>query len=302
MDIRKISIIGSGTLGIMYGRFLCKHLPAGNVRFIADENLIETYRNTSIICNGSPCRFTFVPFGADDPADLVIFAMRFGELEDVIRRIGSQVGKNTVILSLINGITSQDMLSRAFGNDRVLLCTVQGTDVSRSGNQITYTDMGVLNIGTQDGLPSDFIKALTTFFDSIGFPYHFSTDMKKSLWERLVFNTGICQAVAVYETNYEGVQREGEPRQIMISAMQEAVQVGQAEGIALDDRTVSDWLTFIDGLDGISISSMRRDLRAGRPTEVELFSGTIRSLAKKHGISTPTNDFLYDRIKEMENG
>ena len=79
MDIRKISIIGSGTLGIMYGRFLSKHLPAGNVRFIADENLIETYRNTSIICNGSPCRFTFVPFGADDPADLVIFAMRFGE-------------------------------------------------------------------------------------------------------------------------------------------------------------------------------------------------------------------------------
>ena len=47
---------------------------------------------------------------------------------------------------------------------------------------------------------------------------------------------------------------------------------------------------------------MRRDLRAGRPTEVELFSGTIRSLGKKHGIPTPTNDFLYDRIKEMENG
>ena len=33
-----------------------------------------------------------------------------------------------------------------------------------------------------------------------------------------------------------------------------------------------------------------------------LFSGTIRSLGKKHGIPTPTNDFLYDRIKEMENG
>ena len=302
MDIRKISIVGSGTLGIMYGRFLSRHLPAGSVRFVADENLIETYKNTPITCNGTPCDFTFIPFGTDDPADLVIFAMRFGELDDVIRRIGSQVGKNTVILSLINGITSQDMLSRAFGNDRVLLCTVQGMDVSRTGNDITYTDMGILNIGTHDGLPTDFIKMLTSFFDSAGFPYNLSTDMKKSLWERLVFNTGICQAVAVYETDYDGVKREGEPRQIMISAMEGAVSVGQAEGIALDDHTIADWLTFIDGLDGVSISSMRRDLRAGRPTEVELFSGTIRSLGKKHGIPTPTNDFLYDRIKEMENG
>lgn len=300
MDIRKISIVGTGTFGVMYGRFFSERLPAGSVRFIADENLIETCKKTSITCNGVPCRFTFIPFGTDDPADLVIFAMRFGELDDVIRRIGSQVGKNTVILSLINGITSQDRLSRVFGNDRVLLCTVQGSDVSRTGNAITYTGMGTLNIGTQDGLPSDFIKALTAFFDSTGFPYHFSTDMKKSLWERLVFNTGICQAVAVYETNYEGIKREGEPRQIMIQAMQEAVQVGQAEGISLDGRTISDWLTFIDGLDGISISSMRRDLRAGRPTEVELFAGTIRTLAKKHGISTPINDFLYDKIKEME--
>ena len=46
MDIRKISIVGSGTLGIMYGRFLSRHLPAGSVRFVADENLIETYKKT----------------------------------------------------------------------------------------------------------------------------------------------------------------------------------------------------------------------------------------------------------------
>lgn len=300
MDIRKISIVGTGTLGFMYGQFLNSRLPEGSVRFVADESVIETYKNADITCNGEPCRFTFIPFGTVGPADLVIFAMRFCELDNVIRRIGSQIGKNTVILSFINGITSQDLLSRAFGNGRVLLCTVQGTDVSRSGSQIRYSNMGVMNIGTNDGLPSDFMRALTAFFDSMEFPYRCHPDMKKNLWERLVFNTGICQAVAVYETDFDGVKREGEPRQIMISAMKEAVQVGQAEGVPVDDQTITDWLTLINGLDGIGISSMRRDLRAGRPTEVELFSGTIRALGQKHGIPTPTNDFLYERIKEME--
>lgn len=300
MDIRKISIVGTGTLGFMYGHFLNSHLPAGSVRFIADEEVIETYRHTEVTCNGESCNFTFLPFETEDPADLVIFAMRFCELHNVIRRIGSQIGKNTVILSFINGITSHDMLSRAFGNYRVLLCTVQGTNVSRSGSHIKYSEMGTLNIGTRDGLPSDFIRALTSFFDSMNFPYRYLTDMKKNLWERLVFNTGICQAVAVFETDYDGIKQEGEPRQIMISAMKEAVLVGQAEGIPVDDQIISDWLTQINGLEGIGTSSMRRDLRAGRPTEVELFSGTIRELARKHDIPTPVNDFLYDKIKEME--
>lgn len=134
----------------------------------------------------------------------------------------------------------------------------------------------------------------------MNFPYRYLTDMKKNLWERLVFNTGICQAVAVFETDYDGIKQEGEPRQIMISAMKEAVLVGQAEGIPVDDQIISDWLTQINGLEGIGTSSMRRDLRAGRPTEVELFSGTIRELARKHDIPTPVNDFLYDKIKEME--
>jgi 2-dehydropantoate 2-reductase len=33
---------------------------------------------------------------------------------------------------------------------------------------------------------------------------------------------------------------------------------------------------------------------------VELFAGTIRTLAKKHGISVPVNDWLYEQILAME--
>lgn len=45
---------------------------------------------------------------------------------------------------------------------------------------------------------------------------------------------------------------------------------------------------------------MRQDAMAKRKTEVELFAGTIISLAKKHGLSVPVNERFYRTIKEME--
>ena len=47
---------------------------------------------------------------------------------------------------------------------------------------------------------------------------------------------------------------------------------------------------------------MCQDIMAGRRTEKELFSGTIRRLAAEHGISVPVNDFLYEKLQELEEG
>ena len=46
--------------------------------------------------------------------------------------------------------------------------------------------------------------------------------------------------------------------------------------------------------------SMRQDGEAHRPSEVELFAGTMVRLGRKHGVPTPVNDWLYDRVREME--
>ena len=48
--------------------------------------------------------------------------------------------------------------------------------------------------------------------------------------------------------------------------------------------------------------SMRQDVLAKRPTEVEEFAGVVRQRAKKYGMPTPANDFFYTRIREIEAG
>ena len=65
-----------------------------------------------------------------------------------------------------------------------------------------------------------------------------------------------------------------------------------------------DDVKFIDAMmptfnpDGMP--SMRQDVLAKRPTEVEQFAGVVRRLAQKHGMPTPANDFFYEKIREIE--
>jgi 2-dehydropantoate 2-reductase len=45
---------------------------------------------------------------------------------------------------------------------------------------------------------------------------------------------------------------------------------------------------------------MRQDVEARRISELELFAGTVLEYGKKHGIDTPVNREIFDRITELE--
>lgn len=300
MEIKKVSIMGLGALGIMYGNYIGRKLPAGDLRIVADEGRIQKYKKNGIFCNGQKCDFTYVANTEEDPVDLLIFAVKFGQLKEAIKSAAHQVGENTIILSTLNGITSEEYLAEAFGKEKVLLCTVQGMDAGKEENQMTYHNMGNISIGTWDGKPSPRLDAVAAFFDKISLSYNIPSDMQRQLWNKLLLNVGVNQAVTVFETNYGGVQHEGEPLKIMIEAMKEVVAIARTRKIDLSEEDISNWLKVINHLNPEGMPSMRQDALAHRPTEVELFSGTINRLGKQYGIPTPVNEMLYQKIKAME--
>ncbi len=96
------------------------------------------------------------------------------------------------------------------------------------------------------------------------------------------------------------MQIPGPARDAMLGAMQEVVQVANAEGVPLSEKDVQEWDSIIQTFPGDGEPSMRQDGKAHRKSEVELFAGTIRRLAAKHGIPVPVNDWLYQQVQEME--
>ncbi|MED3562095.1 ketopantoate reductase family protein, partial [Bacillus xiapuensis] len=236
-----------------------------------------------------------------EPADLVLFTVKFNGLQDAIEAVKHHVGKQTIILSALNGITSEAIIGQTFGIDRVLYCVAQGMDAVKVGNQLTYHHMGMLCFGDREpGLISSRTKAVGEFFEKMDVPYEIDSNMQKRQWGKFMLNVGVNQTVAVYQSNYGEIQREGEARDTMIAAMREVIALSEKEGIPLTEHDLNYWLDVLSTLSPTGKPSMAQDIEAKRFSEVDLFSGAVLELGQRHGVPTPVNKKLYEKIKMME--
>lgn len=302
MRIEKVSIIGLGALGVLYANHLSKRMKKENLRIIADHKRIEKYKTEGIYCNGEYCDFNYLSFDEKcDPADLVIFSVKFGGLEDAIRMMENQIGKNSIIISLLNGITSEEIIGETYGHEKLVHCVAQGMDAAKVGNELTFKNKGILCFGELNADDSgENVKAVAEFFDKVEIPYEIDNNMLRRMWGKFMLNVGVNQTVAVYETNYEGIQKEGEARQTMIAAMKEVIELSKKIGINIEEKDIEYWLAILDTLNPVGTPSMRQDTVAKRYSEVDIFSGTVIEMGKKHHVKTPVNEMLYNKIKEME--
>jgi 2-dehydropantoate 2-reductase len=222
-------------------------------------------------------------------------------LKDAIKAVKNQVGQNTIILSALNGITSESIIGQTYGMDKILYCVAQGMDAVKVGNKLTYENMGLLCFGEKEpGIISPKVEKVAEFFRKMEVPFEIDTDMVKRQWGKLMLNVGVNQTVAVYESNYGEIQREGQARDTMIAAMREVMKLSNKEGINLTEDDLNYWLKVLDRLSPEGKPSMLQDIEAKRYSEVDLFAGTVIELGEKYGIFTPVNQELYNRIKVME--
>ena len=194
----------------------------------------------------------------------------------------------------------EKILGDAFGPEHVVWCVAERMAAKKEGNRVVCDPIGELAVGVPAGEDTSRLQRLTAFFDSIGFPYVVPADIRTHMWSKLLCNTGCNQAALVFQCDYGPLQVPGKPRDTMIGAMREVAAVANAEGVPLSEKDVAAWVDIIDHLPSNGETSMRQDGKNHRKSEVELFAGTIRRLAAKHGISVPVNDWLYQQIQEME--
>ena len=306
-----IAIVGFGALGALFASLLAPNMPFENLRIIADRDRVHRYQQQGLLVNGEPLQLNYVtPNAITTPADLVMVCTKFYQLNAVLPLIKSQLGDNTLIVSALNGITSEKVLANAFGDERIVYCVAQQMDAMKNephekngqnGSQLIYRDHGQLVIGamTTDSAERARVQQVDALFNQVNFPHSVSDDMPRQLWGKLMLNTGVNQTVALYQGTFDTVQQAGEAREMFKAAMREVMAVAHAEGVTLTEEDFKKWLAIMDALDPKGMPSMRQDLKAGRRCELDLFAGTIRELGDKHGIDTPVNDTLYDGISAL---
>ena len=299
--IETAGVIGLGALGTLYAHLLTDALGKERVLVLADSRRVERYRRETLYFNGRPCDFNYADAAAvSRPVDLLIFAVKFGGLEGSIETCRHLVGPETTLVSVLNGVVSEQVLGSAFTPEQVVWCVAQKMSALKEGNQVVVNPAGELALGVPAGQDGAHLRRLTSFFDGIRFPYSLPEDIRVLMWSKLLCNTGANQATMVFQCGYGGLQVPGEARDAMLGAMREVIPVANAEGIPLSEADIAHWTSIIDSFPPEGEPSMRQDGKAHRKSEVELFSGTIRRLAQQHNIPVPVNEWFYQTIQNME--
>ena len=300
-EIRNIYLSGLGAVGGTYALTLSSWGP-DRFKVIADPERIRRYAEGGISINGAPVAFRYVqPDAEAPPADLILVAVKQHQLGQAIHEMRRFVGEETIILSLLNGIDSEQVIGREFGMEKLLYSFVVGTDAVREGTQIHFTKVGTIVFGEPTNtVHSPKVVAVKTCFDRAGIPYRIPENMMRELWWKFMMNVGVNQTSAVMKANYGAYQKIEEARSVMVMACLEVVRISEQAGINLTPQDVDQYFQVIQKLSPESKTSMLQDIEACRKTEVEIFAGTVMELGRRYGIPTPVNDLLYGMIRTIE--
>lgn len=302
--IKTVSLIGLGAVGSANLAKIARVLPMQDISVIATGARAEKYRNEGVCVNGEYFYFPVAePCMQVRPADLLIFAVKNNQLKQAIADAKKHVGENTIILSLLNGVTSEMEITKTYGSNNILYSYVMGTDATRIGCSTVYENLGYIPFGESTNIPgcySENVLKVEEFFTRTGISYTIPENMIKELWFKFMLNVGANQVSAVLRCSYGAIQKNEAVRELVIKAMNEAMQVSRAENINLGPDDITKCLSILDMLSPAGKTSMLQDIEAGRRTEVDVFGGVVSSLGKKYNIPVPLNDALVSLIKALE--
>jgi 2-dehydropantoate 2-reductase len=297
----RISIIGAGAMGAAYASMFYGMDPRC-ISFIANGERAARLKAEGLIVNGRT--FSIPVITREDqvpPSDLVMVAVKNHHLPEALRDIKTVVGENTLFLSVMNGIESEEQIGAVYGMEKVLYAAAVGIDAMRGDNRVTYSKKGKLYFGeAANSSLTERVRALQSLFERAGIASEIPEDMIRTLWWKFMINVGINQASAVLRAPYGIFQTFPEARELMESAMLEVIDIAKVAGVRLTEKDIQDWHGFLSTLAPTGKTSMLQDVEACRKTELEIFAGKVISLGKHYGIPTPVNTTLFRILQVAE--
>lgn len=298
-EIKKVILCGLGAIGTIYADKLEK-FDAKNFKVLVDEARIERYKTNPIKFNGRQLNFDYIlPSQEGFKADLIILATKFAGLKDAIKNIKNFVKEDTVILSLLNGVTSEDIIADVYGKDKMLYSYFIGHSSVRCGNSVTHDDVNTIVFGAENNL-SENVVAVKNFFDKVGINYKIPDDIKRSMWLKFMLNVSANQPTAILRMTFGDMFENTHFMKFAENIMREVQSVAKAEGVQNTETMVDEALKHLKTMTPEGKTSMLQDVEAGRKTEVDMFAGTVIELGKKHGIPTPYNKIMKEMIGIIE--
>jgi 2-dehydropantoate 2-reductase len=299
--IKNVAIIGAGAMGASYAAMFTDAI-GFSVAFVARGERYERLKNRTVSVNGKLYPIAVLhPDKVTQPADLVIVALKHHHLAAAVDDIAALTGPQTAILSVMNGLASEEMIAAVCGRDKLVRAIAVGIDAVQVEDRITYAQPGKIVFGAMDdGGDARLLAPITEALTRAGIGNEVPQDMLRVMWWKFMINVGVNQASAVLRAPYGVFQTSADAHALMRLLMQEVLTLADKAGVDLSAADLDQWDRILGGLSPQGKTSMLQDVEAQRKTEVEVFAGKVVALGEQHRVPTPVNQTLLYAIKAIE--
>ena len=244
----------------------------------------------------------------DNPAevgvvDAVFVCTKAYSVPEAIEQMKPLMGENSFAIWLGNGIEPTDQLVNAFGQKRVVGgLTHISTFIAEPGYIRHVGIQPHIAMGELDRSHSARVSNLLRIFTGIPeIKADVPDDIRVAMWEKFIFIAGTSGVGAVTRQPMGIYRSVPETRALLLSVLDEVVQVARARGIAFDKDSAQKILANeIDTKAAGVFASMQKAIMDGRPSELDNQTGAVVRMGRELKIPTPVNDFIYAALLPME--
>lgn len=232
-------------------------------------------------------------------ADLLIVALKYGALPGAMESIRKVCGDNTTVMSLMNGVDSEELISAVIGASHVLHSLIKvASHKEWSGYCFDpETTIGIIFGELSAPYQSERVHAVEILFENTGLHYRSTEYIREEMWSK--FRLNVCNNLpqAVLGAGVGCYRDSVHMKAISDGLRQELEAIAAAKNIDISKADESS--SRGSAVPPSARYSTLQDLDAGRHTEIDMFSGALILMGKELGIPTPYNEYTYHIIKAL---
>ena len=299
MKIQSVAVLGAGAVGsyVIWGLSHKKDIRLG---VIAEGERADRLKKGGCRINDEVYRpEVWSPQEAED-VDLLIVSLKYGSLPEALESIKTIVGEHTTVMSLMNGVDSEELIAEQVGDDRVLRSLIKvASHKEENGYYFNpETTLGIIFGELAAPFDSERVQAIESLFADTGIHFRSTEFIREEIWGK--FRLNVCNNLpqAILGAGVGCYSDSTHMKAISDGLRRELEQIALAKGIDMSK------MAGTSGRGSAVPASARystlQDLDAGRHTEIDMFSGALMRMGEELGIPTPYNEYTYHMIKAFE--
>jgi 2-dehydropantoate 2-reductase len=297
----KFVIMGTGGVGGFFGGKLAKG--GANVWFVARGAHLDAMRSSGLHIDSTEGSIVIPPGKMTDNfaeigfADVVLFCVKSYDTESSAKQLSSILTKDSVIISLQNGVENEEKIEQIIRNGKVYggVAFIYST-ITAPGVVTETGGLKKIFFGERSGRNGEAAKRILKEMTDAGINAELTDDIHTALWKKFVFISSVGGLTALTRLTLGEILALRESRTLLTDAMQEVEAIAKLKGAAIEHNFVATTLETLKKFDNSTRSSLYYDLTNNKPLEIEALSGTVARYGHELGIPTPIHQTIYSAL------